>query len=337
MLLELPTELYRDIVLHLFGERSTLHSLSLAARNIGTEAEQLLYHTIDSDNHTTQNLFLATVVGSDKYARLVRCWRYRTHEEISDETLVLLHRGLVAMGNLREVALRIKGPCNAATQTLEKCTFQLDRFAWDFLSDEGDLMRFLSRQTKLERLGLQWRARATQEPFPTSCLQTLSSISGNLNAIQALLPSRRQITALCWIADTEEGEDDPFITVDIAQVLNRSIRSFYFGGFSARPSFSVIASCLNKVEKLELVGYFVSFASLVRFLLLIFPSQTPERRIRPNRSPFELTADYTIIAKSWEFSGGSVRGADQGCGTLILTQQNLGIRQHPNQICGLAI
>ncbi|KAK0459084.1 uncharacterized protein EV420DRAFT_1538197 [Desarmillaria tabescens] len=209
-----PVELYRCIV-ECVTDRKTLLSLLLTNHVLHDEAERILYRDVS-------NIF---DIESDH-----TCWK-------------LLPIALRALTNLKMLVFRSIGgsleayiPSDCACHVLPE-------------SKGSELSHFLPTQHRLRTIqNLQWRPDY-QVPPPSS-LPALSTLSGNYDAIKALLPGRT-VTSLHWISDVKDVRHP-----DVSELVEPlgNLETFRLGGHHERPSLALLAEHLSKVKVLELFG-----------------------------------------------------------------------------------
>ncbi|KAF8157260.1 hypothetical protein B0H34DRAFT_859789 [Crassisporium funariophilum] len=190
--------------------------------------------------------FLTTIVQNSRLARFVLVYHCNSIIHYHENPLWdLLKNGLQKMVNLRELTFRSFGG-HPAAELFDGCVFQLQKLDWGNHSDEIGMARVLVAQRSLTHLALE-SSEGTHYP-PEACPH-LTHLRGGLSTVLALLPGRH-ITHLAWVPILE----DPFL-LGVAQVAEymSSLRSLTFGGYFARPGFS-LTNHLDSLEILELIG-----------------------------------------------------------------------------------
>lgn len=247
-----PVELYRCIV-ECVTDRKTLLSLLLTNQVLHDEAERVLYHDVsnifDIESYT---LLLQRFISCPRVARLVRCFHFLMRSHIAEDHTCwkLLPIALRALTNLKMLVFRsIGGSLEAYIPS--DCACQLEYLDWQCTSESkgSELSHFLPTQHRLRTIqNLQWRSDY-EVPPPTS-LPALSTLSGNYDAINALLPGRT-VTSLHWISDVKDVRS-PDVS-ELAEPLG-NLETFRLGGHHERPSLALLAEHLSKVKVLELFG-----------------------------------------------------------------------------------
>ncbi|KAK0226329.1 hypothetical protein IW262DRAFT_758757 [Armillaria fumosa] len=227
-----PVELYRCIV-ECVTDRKTLLSLLLTNQVLHDEAERVLYRDVsnifDIESYT---LLLQRFISCPRVARL------------------LLPIALRALTNLKMLVFRsIGGSLEAYIPS--DCACQLEYLDWQCTSESkgSELSHFLPTQHRLRTIqNLQWRSDY-EVPPPTS-LPALSTLSGNYDAIKALLPGRT-VTSLHWISDVKDVRSP-----DVSELVEPlgNLETFRLGGHHERPSLALLADHLSNVKVLELFG-----------------------------------------------------------------------------------
>ncbi|KAK0195815.1 hypothetical protein F5146DRAFT_1133259 [Armillaria mellea] len=247
-----PVELYRCIV-ECVTDRKTLLSLLLTNQVLHDEAERVLYRDVsnifDIESYT---LLLQRFISCPRVARLVRCFHFLMRSHIAEDHMCwkLLPIALRALTNLKMLVFRsIGGSLEAYIPS--DCACQLEYLDWQCTSESkgSELSHFLPTQHRLRTIqNLQWRSDY-EVPPPTS-LPALSTLSGNLDAIKALLPGRT-VTSLHWISDVKDVRYP-----DVSELVEPlgNLETFRLGGHHERPSLALLAEHLSKVKVLELFG-----------------------------------------------------------------------------------
>ncbi|KAK0494813.1 hypothetical protein EDD18DRAFT_284818 [Armillaria luteobubalina] len=247
-----PVELYRCIV-ECVTDRKTLLSLLLTNQVLHDEAERVLYRDVsnifDIESYT---LLLQRFISCPRVARLVRCFHFLMRSHIAEDHTCwkLLPIALRALTNLKMLVFRsIGGSLEAYIPS--DCACQLEYLDWQCTSESkgSELSHFLPTQHRLRTIqNLQWRSDY-EVPPPTS-LPALSTLSGNYDAIKALLPGRT-VTSLHWISDVKDVRSP-----DVSELVEPlgNLETFRLGGYHERPSLALLADHLSKVKVLELFG-----------------------------------------------------------------------------------
>ncbi|TFK75726.1 DnaJ-domain-containing protein [Pluteus cervinus] len=265
----LPDALYRPII-EAIAEEHTLYQLTLASQVLRLEAERVLYHTMIKDDLYTHKRFLNAVVNDSRLASYVRRYSLMASRTIDEELWDLLALGLQAMTNLLFLGFRDHGGTPSASKILPKCTFQLKSLEWGCHQDEDYLVEFFAAQPRISKLSLDssWGEHINWEVPPTY-LPDLEQLHGGHGAVKLLLPNRK-VTRVRWIPDLDEPlRPDPVFLSE----LNQNVKTLSFGGYFARMELPLIASHLQNLEFLELIGLLVRLFALsvnntVRMVLL---------------------------------------------------------------------
>ncbi|TFK35684.1 hypothetical protein BDQ12DRAFT_687798 [Crucibulum laeve] len=252
----LPLEIYRPIF-RWISDRPTLVSLSVVSKFFKDEAQKLLYHSFASDSASAHIRFLVNIVQYPHLALLVRS--YMLYKDV-DKAIYnpIFIAGLKAMKNLKELYVGVPADGVDALQLfnasqLRTCSFQLERFTWliplcEPAYNQSELLEFVLAQTLLQHFGASFPVPSQHLVTPAHCPR-LTSLDGDLNLIEAIMPSRN-ITTLTWNANhTEEHREITHLKSYFEKVL-----AFAYGGYHRRRSLSVIAEYMPYLQTLELFG-----------------------------------------------------------------------------------
>ncbi|TFK58442.1 hypothetical protein BDN72DRAFT_84658 [Pluteus cervinus] len=250
----LPDALYRPIIEYI-SEEKALYQLTLASQILRLEAQRVLYHTLVKDDLDTHKGFLKSITRDPRLASYVREYSLMATKTIDKELWGLLALGLQSMTHLSSLGFRDHGGGPSASKILPNCTFQLDSLNWECNSDEDFLIKFLATQPRIRKLSLapSWGLDTFREVPPTY-LPDLEQCCGGHGVLRSFLPNHR-ITRVRWIPDLEEPlRPDPIVLSHI----NQSVKMLSFGGYFGRMELPLIATHLQSLEFLELIGLHVS-------------------------------------------------------------------------------
>ena len=204
---QLPFEIYRQIIKHLRDCRSDLVALMLTSRVLHTEAERILYRYVSLADPSAQRKFCYQILARPRVASLVHRYHFSTEHrskhvgsnepDATAQDLKLLARTLPMLTGLRDLKFSFQpqgDDCPAFI--LKHCAFQLKSFQWDTDCCTEDLIPFLKgpQLQGLQHLGLaMWPSGLS----PRHMWPNLRSLAGGDDTIAAVLP-RREITQVHW-------------------------------------------------------------------------------------------------------------------------------------------
>lgn len=279
----IPQEIFNLVVYHARHSRTRLLNLCLAASCFRQEAQRLLYHEIriknDSCPPTTwrtftigisraSQLFSTLTQHNPALAKHVRILYHSIFLRDNDRGYrSLLNQSIALMNNIEELTLchSIPDEIFPACTSLRLRTFGCNR-ACDSLNFRTRILDFLATQPDLKSLFIVWNC---DEPFPNTHCRNLTSLAGDRNAVEQVLPGREcTITNLTWAPMRMEDVSIP--RIDRINPGLSNIRIFTLGGFLHRPSLAGFAPYLRCLQVLHLVGTALDVhLSRVNFLLNI--------------------------------------------------------------------
>lgn len=272
----LPLEIHRIILQFVDSDDyETLRLLSLASSTTRNEAERVLYRNILKPRHVARFvLFYRTVGDSSRLARLVRSLRLTIpdmHPGLRqpiitsiESTWNLLPSALRSLVNLKHLAVygaRKQLMGSRLPVMFEGCPFQLESLCCGDATEPEDLVSFLETQKSLRFLNLttpkdeitssssaRLPARWASD-FPAAALQSLTSLQGNLDAIQSFLPGR-SITVLHWLPYTNDEIRQWSLALSSISTPLRHIRRLTLGTFYIRRPESPLAKLCEHLPNL---------------------------------------------------------------------------------------